>query len=518
MATLIDNLQEPVRFTDLCRTILVEHVIERGEGRFLSNGALAVRTGKRTGRSPQDRFIVRDSITESTVDWNHINQAFERADFDALWKRVSDFLAQTSHYRGHMHVGAHPNYYLPVVVNTELAWHQMFATALFVQTPKFNPEAKPVWTVINAPGFVCEPDRDHTRSDGTVIVDFTGRRVLVAGMKYAGEMKKAMFSVMNFLVPDDDILPMHCSANVDAAGKVALFFGLSGTGKTTLSSDEECLLIGDDEHGWGTGTVFNFEGGCYAKCINLQRETEPVIYDAIRFGAILENVFVDEETREPDYFSSKYTENTRAVYPRANIRFCVPDNRAGEPETIIFLTCDVSGVLPPVSILSKESAAYHFLSGYTAQVGSTVVGATEPFSATFSAGFGAAFLPRPPRVYAELLMRRIESFGSKVFLVNTGWTGGAYKDGHRISIPDTRRIVRAVRSSELDEVPTSFLPRLNLTVPTQISGLDSSILNPRDTWSDPAAYDSARDSLISKFRDNFSKFDAPQAIIDAGPR
>lgn len=514
----IEALQEPLRLTDLNPTILVEHIIERGEGRFLSNGAIAVRTGRRTGRSPKDRFIVRDSVTESTVDWNTINQPFAKADFDALWRRVQTYLDQRSSYRGHMHVGAHPDHYLPVVVNTEFAWHQMFATALFVQTTDFNPKSKPVWTVLNVPGFECEPERDKTRSDGTVIVDFTGRRVLVAGMRYAGEMKKAMFSVMNFLVPDDDILPMHCSANVDAAGKVALFFGLSGTGKTTLSSDEECLLIGDDEHGWGTDTVFNFEGGCYAKCINLQRETEPVIYDAIRFGAILENVDVNEETREPDFFSSKFTENTRAVYPRSNIRFCVPDNRAGEPETIIFLTCDVSGVLPPVSILSKEAAAYHFLSGYTAQVGSTVVGATEPFSATFSAGFGAAFLPRPPRVYAELLMHRIETFGSKVFLVNTGWTGGAYKDGHRISIPDTRRIVRAVRSGELDEVPTTFIPRLNLTIPTQISGIDSTILNPRNTWSDPVAYDLARDSLIAKFNENFAQFETSQAIVDAGPK
>ncbi len=498
--------------------MLAEHVVQRREGNLLANGAIAVTTGRRTGRSPKDRFIVLDDITRSTVDWGIINQPFEPEAMDALWARVQNFVDQgDSCYRGLMHVGAHPEHYLPVQVTTQFAWHQMFASSLFLVPDTFNPERRDIWQILNAPRFVCDPSRDGTNSDGTVIVDFSSKRVLVAGMHYAGEMKKAMFAVLNFLLPDKDILPMHCSANVDANGKVALFFGLSGTGKTTLSSDPECLLIGDDEHGWGTGTVFNFEGGCYAKCINLNHETEPVIYDAIRFGALLENVVIDELTREPNYTDSSLTENTRACYPRDNIKLCVPDNRAGEPETIIFLTCDVSGVLPPVSLLSLEGAAYHFLSGYTAQVGSTVVGATEPFTSTFSAGFGAAFLPRPPRVYAELLMRRINAFGANVFLVNTGWTGGAFGAGRRMSIPDTRRIINAVRSGELLHAPTKHLPELNLTIPTQIEGIDPQILDPRVGWSNPNEYDAARSALISKFKDNFTKFDIGLNILEAGP-
>lgn len=514
---IIEVLQTPQQYTNLNPTELVEQVIRRGEGRFLHNGALSVTTGKRTGRSPKDRFIVRDSITDSTVDWNTINQPFEPARFQALWDRVVAFLNERETYRGHMHIGAHPEHYVPVDVTTQFAWHQLFATALFIQTSHFNPDKKPIWTILNAPGFVCDPARDGTRSDGTVLVDFSGRRVLVAGMQYAGEMKKAMFSVLNFLLPDVDILPMHCSANVDQRGTVALFFGLSGTGKTTLSSDEKCLLIGDDEHGWGTDTVFNFEGGCYAKCIDLKRETEPVIYDAIRFGAILENVAIDEQSRVPDYTDTTLTENTRAVYPRSNISSCVAENRAGEPKTAIFLTCDVSGVLPPVSILSKEAAAYHFLSGYTAQVGSTVVGSTEPYSSTFSAGFGAAFLPRRPREYAQLLIRRIENFGTSVFLVNTGWTGGGYGVGHRMSIPDTRRIIEAVRSGDLSDVSSTHLPELNLTIPVSIDGIPNSVLNPRNTWSNHAEYDIARRILVGKFHENFRRFDVAQEIRDAGP-
>ncbi|MXZ44146.1 MAG: phosphoenolpyruvate carboxykinase (ATP) [Gammaproteobacteria bacterium] len=511
-------MQEPTRFENLTIPVLAEHVVQRREGQLLASGAIAVTTGRRTGRSPKDRFIVCDDLTRSTVDWGDINQPFEPEAMDRLWTRVRNFVDRgDTYYRGLMHVGAHPDHYVPVQVTTQFAWHQMFASSLFLVPDTFNPENRDLWQILNAPLFVCDPTRDGTKSDGTVIIDFSEKRVLVAGMHYAGEMKKAMFGVLNFLLPDKDILPMHCSANVDANGKVALFFGLSGTGKTTLSSDVDCLLIGDDEHGWGTGTVFNFEGGCYAKCINLKRETEPVIFDAIRFGALLENVVIDEYSREPDFTDSSLTENTRACYPRDNIQLCVPDNRAGEPETIIFLTCDVSGVLPPVSLLSLEGAAYHFLSGYTAQVGSTVVGASEPYTATFSAGFGAAFLPRPPRVYAELLMRRINAFGANVYLVNTGWTGGAFGVGCRMSIPDTRRIINAVRSGELLHAPTNHLPELNLTIPVHIEGVDPHILNPRDGWSDANAYDAARSSLITKFKDNFTKFDIGSNILDAGP-
>lgn len=497
---------------------LAEHVIQRGEGILVSNGAISVQTGPRTGRSPKDRFIVKDTETAERVDWGSVNQPFNASKFSRLWGRVSAFLDEDESYTGVMHVGAHPIHYQPVHVCTQYAWHQMFARSLFIVPEDFNPMNKPVWQVLSAPEFKCIPERDGTNSDGAVLISVRERKVLIAGIQYAGELKKAMFSVMNYLLPEDEILPMHCSANVDSAGNVALFFGLSGTGKTTLSSDPDCLLIGDDEHGWGEGSVFNFEGGCYAKCINLSRENEPVIYDAIRFGAIIENVIVDEDTRDPDYSDSSLTENTRACYPRTNVKARVPINRHGEPSTIIFLTCDVSGVLPPVSILSRQSAAYHFLSGYTAQIGSTVVGSNEPYSATFSAGFGAAFLPRPARVYAELLVERLKAFNSQVYLVNTGWIGGAYGVGRRIGIPETRKIIRATRSGELLNVPTDYLPDLNLTIPERIDGLDSLITNPRKAWANEADYDKGCRSLIAKFKENFAQFDVSDKTISAGPR
>jgi phosphoenolpyruvate carboxykinase (ATP) len=496
---------------------LVEQSIKRGEGELTKDGALLVDTGKFTGRSVKDKFIVRDATTEETINWGKINQPMTvehwanlKADFlDALKDKDELFVAD-------LYGGSQPEYRVNVRVITQLAWHSLFVRTLLVRPDVTELEGyDPEYTIINLPSFKADPARHGCRSDTVIAVNFAEKLILIGNTEYSGEMKKGVFGLLNYLLPAQGVMPMHCSANIGADGKSAIFFGLSGTGKTTLSADASRTLIGDDEHGWSDQAVFNFEGGCYAKMINLSAEGEPEIYATTKmFGTILENVAMDEDTRELDFTDASKTENTRGAYPIDFIPNCSKDNLGPAPSNLIMLTADAFGVLPPISRLTPDQAMYHFLSGYTAKVAGTEIGVIEP-EATFSTCFGAAFMPRPPSVYGNLLKERIAKGGVNCWLVNTGWTGGKYGVGKRMPIKETRALLNAALDGSLNSVEFRKDPNFGFEVPVSVPGVDTSILDPRGTWSNPAEYDAMAAKLVDLFVENFEQFETQ---VDEGVR
>jgi phosphoenolpyruvate carboxykinase (ATP) len=498
---------------------LVETAIARGEGRLAANGALVAMTGARTGRSPRDKFTVEDDQTSDRVQWGKVNQPFPPEKFQALLERVLRHMAERDLYILDLAAGADPAYQLPIQVICEYAWHALFVKQLFIR-PDLNALAthSPEFVVIAAPEFEAIPDRDGVNSSTFILTDFTRRIILIGGTKYAGEMKKSIFGVMNYLLPGRDVFPMHCSANIGADGSSALFFGLSGTGKTTLSADPDRRLIGDDEHGWSPDGVFNFEGGCYAKCVDLTLEKEPQIFNAIRFGSVLENVVLDPRTGEPDYSDIRYTENTRAAYPIDFIANAVIPGIGGHPRNVLFLAADAFGVLPPIAKLNPDQAMYHFLSGYTAKLAGTEAGLGSEPVPEFSTCFASPFLPLPPAVYAEMLGRRLREHHAQCWLVNTGWSGGAFGVGKRMSLPHTRAIVHAALDGRLAKAEFTTEEAFGLSIPTTCPDVPSALLNPRNAWADKNAYDAQARLLEKKFIENFRKFDVPDSVRNAGPR
>lgn len=497
---------------------LIEHSIVRQEGILASNGALCVNTGKYTGRSPKDKFIVDEPSIYDEIDWNTVNVPIAIEKFDLLYKRMLAYVQGKNLYVFDGYVGADPNYQLSVRVINELASHNLFVHQMFLRpTAEELKTHHPDFTVISVPGFQGDPDIDGINSEAFIVLSFEKRLVLIGGTHYAGEMKKSVFSFMNYIMTKRNVLPMHCSANMDQDGNTALFFGLSGTGKTTLSADPIRHLIGDDEHGWSDLGTFNFEGGCYAKTIRLSKENEPQIWEAIRFGAMLENVVLDENTRVPDYDDGSLTENTRVAYPVEHIPDCVIPGIGGHPKTVIFLTADAFGVLPPIAKLTHHQAIYHFMSGYTSKVAGTERGITEP-QATFSACFGQPFLPLSATIYGKMLYEKLIKFGATVYLVNTGWTGGPYGVGSRIKLPLTRAMISAALSGELERVAFHPHPIFKILVPESVPGVERDILNPQKTWSDPAAYEQQAKALAKRFVENFKQFhQAPLEILEAAP-
>lgn len=500
---------------------MVEETLLSGEGSLTDTGALAVDTGEFTGRSPKDKFIVEDKITKDTIWWGDVNFKFDADKFDKLYNRVTAYLSGKEVYVRDCYACADPKYRLNIRVVTESAWANLFANNLFLRPTRAEIlKFKSDWTIIQAPGFKASPEIDGTRQHNFTIMNFTRKIILIGGSAYTGEIKKGIFTLLNFTLPHEKgVFPMHSSANIGKDGDTALFFGLSGTGKTTLSADPHRGLIGDDEHGWADKSIFNFEGGCYAKCVGLSREKEPEIFNAIKFGALLENTEFTGDTNTVDYHNITKTENTRAAYPIHFIENAVEPSVGGIPKNIFFLTCDAYGVLPPISKLTPGQAMYHFISGYTAKVAGTEVGVTEP-TLTFSACFGKAFLPLHPTKYAELLGKKLKEHKVNVWLINTGWTGGPYGVGTRTKLTYTRAIITAAMKGALDKVKYETLPVFGLSMPTSCPEVPAEILNPRNTWKNKDTYDTKAASLAAAFIKNFEQYAraANKEIMAAAPK
>jgi phosphoenolpyruvate carboxykinase (ATP) len=502
---LDEILQQSLVYHNLSVPKLVETVLQRGEGKMASNGALCVTTGKYTGRSPKDKFIVDEPFVHGKIAWGAINQPFDREKFKLLYTNMLEYLKGRQLYVFDGFAGADHDFRLPIRVVNEYAWHNLFAHQLFIRpTTEELRTHQPEFTVISAPGFLADPAVHGTHSETFIIISFEQKLVLIGGTEYAGEIKKSIFSVMNALLPEKGILPMHCSVNIGEQGDAVVFFGLSGTGKTTLSADPNRYLVGDDEHGWSDEGIFNIEGGCYAKCVRLSAEKEPQIYNSIRFGTVLENVTIDLQDRKPDYDDISLTENTRAAYPLEFIPGAVLPSICGHSKVVLFLTADAYGVLPPISKLTPKQAMYHFLSGYTSKLAGTERGISEP-EATFSTCFGAPFLPLMPSLYAQMLGARIAGHHTRVYLVNTGWTGGPCGVGQRIDLSFTRAMVSAAITGELDNATYRLHPIFGVLVPDFCPGVPSEVLNPQNTWSDQVLYEEKAKELALRFSDNFGK-------------
>ncbi|MFK7935961.1 MAG: phosphoenolpyruvate carboxykinase (ATP) [Saprospiraceae bacterium] len=500
---------------------LTEETLNRAQGVLSERGALVIKTGEFTGRSPKDRFIVKDEITTDTVDWNDINQPFSGDKFDQLYDQIADYFADKDVFVRDAYACADEKYRLNIRLVSEYPWSNLFAYNMFLRpTTDEIHRFQQDWTILCAPTFMANAEVDGTRQHNFAVINFKRKAIIIGGTGYTGEIKKGIFSVLNYILPmEHRVLPMHCSANVGKDGDTAIFFGLSGTGKTTLSADPNRKLIGDDEHGWSDEGVFNFEGGCYAKTIDLTAEKEPDIYNAIKPGAILENISFEAGTNRPDFADTTITQNTRVSYPIHHINNIMQPSKGGHPKNIFFLTCDAFGVLPPLSRMTPGQAMYHFISGYTAKVAGTEAGVTEP-QKTFSACFGAPFLPLHPTQYAEMLGKKMQKHHVNVWLVNTGWTGGGYGEGNRISLKYTRAMITAVLSGELSYVPYNEHPIFGLHMPETCPNVPQELLNPKETWTNKTAYDKKANELAESFNDNFTKFadKANEEILAAAPK